>query len=478
MQDHALNHAPEAPAGNLINEEHSRYIFAVAAMFGIHVVTLCHQICVKATTTALGNACFAELFERTFPRLSYTECLQNSCYTYRIPPEGSAYSPPTGTLTRGQLDVTYFLDDFCPQLFSQVRGLCGISNDQYIWSICRPDVEFVEFCASSRSGEFFLFSHDGRYLLKTAKRFEAEALLRMLPDMVERFESCPESLLGRYLGLYRVYGDEINFDVLFFVMQSVTQHSLPIHSTYDLKGCLGKHRRARPGESVKKDLDWLEDFGDMGLCMADADHLLATHADDLALLQKHTITDYSVLLQIHDRQARGGGTDAATLVRSCSLIAEGPTRLGTLRDIRESNWSSQLSAAGDTASLSPVQSPSVGILRGKEPSLPSPTQSASVGSVDGEGCVEPRWRPSCGIPSADGRYLYTLSLIDLLVPFNWRGKVETGYYELVSCGHGYMYSKQAPCVYAERQIELFERMCGRCGEDSCARSDSSSDISE
>mmetsp|Transcript_455 Transcript_455/g.1143 ORF Transcript_455/g.1143 Transcript_455/m.1143 type:complete len:593 (+) Transcript_455:38-1816(+) len=434
-----LDLAPELPIGNLVNEEHSRYIFAVAAMFGIHVATICHRICENAVALALQERPFREVFHSTFPKLRYDECLQCSCFTYRIPPEGSAYSPSTEVLTGGKLAVPYFIDDFCPQLFGQVRQLCGVSNDEYFRSICRPDVEFVEFVTTSKSGEFFFFSHDGRFMLKTAKRYEAETLLRMLPDMIDRFQSSPHSLLGRYVGLYRIHGEQIDCDVLFFVMLAVTQHPHSIHYTYDLKGCLGKHRKAKETESGKKDLDFLDDFGDLRLSPDDADLLLQVHGEDVELLRQHTIMDYSILLQVYDQNAVGVDDAPPTVSFNAARFAtmsSGPTRLGTLQASGNAHWASQL-PQGDAAQLL--------------------WHSSRPGHADQ---TVPQWRPNRGLRSADGRYVYTMGLIDLLVPWTWRTKVEVGYYEVVSCGKGHTYSRQSPSSYAERQIELMERMCG------------------
>lgn len=438
-----LDSVPEAPIGIIINEEHSRYVFAVSAMLGIHAATICHKICENATAASLGNVSFEDVFQHSFSCLRYVRCLQNSCFTYRIPAEGSAYSPPTKTLTGGQLDAGYFIDDFCPQLFSQLRHLCGITNDQYFKSICRADAEFVEFCSTSRSGQFFFFSQDGRYLLKTAKRFEAEALLRILPDMIHRFRSCPESLLGRYLGLYRVYGDSIDCDVLFFVMLSVTQHSRPIHYTYDLKGCLGKHRKAQLDERVKKDLNWLDDFQHLGLCPADAELLLKVYIQDVEILVEHTIIDYSILLQVHDRHAVDMEAQAyQTCARSDSSrasAAAGTTRLGTRQG---PTWASQLPTADTTEHT-----------------------MLDIGPAGSAGPRIPGWLPRKGILSSDGRYLYTMGLIDLLVPWTWRAKMEVTYYEAISCGRGYEYSRQSPTAYAKRHTKMMMRMCGRVAQD-------------
>merc|ERR1712032_976886 len=76
-------------------------------------------------------------------------------------------------------------------------------------------------------------------------------------------------------------------------------------------------------------------------------------------------------------------------------------------------------------------------------------------------CEAVDWRPSTGIQSADGRFLYTMALIDLLTPFGIKPKLEVVMNEVLSCGKGDEFSKVPPETYASRQIELMEDICRR-----------------
>mmetsp|Transcript_19074 Transcript_19074/g.59993 ORF Transcript_19074/g.59993 Transcript_19074/m.59993 type:complete len:175 (-) Transcript_19074:179-703(-) len=134
------------------------------------------------------------------------------------------------------------------------------------------------------------------------------------------------------------------------------------------------------------------------------------------------------------------------LSRVCS------TRLGARAASDARVWSSQMASA-DTAERN----------REGTPLTTSGRPWASGAQTPGP---EPSWLPSTGIPSGDGQHLYTMALIDLLGAFSWKSKVQVSYQEIVSCGQGSKYSKLPPPAYAERQLEMLERMCGRGAEES------------
>lgn len=434
-----------------VSQDHIMYEFAIAAMFGIHVAMVCFSITDSAVALAVGHSHrqFVAVWEETFPDISLLRCLQNSCLRYSVPPEGSAYSPQIEELTKGQLKQTYFIEDFCPELFAQMRHLCGVSNQDYYASICRPDVEFVEFGTNSCSGELFFFSHDGKFLLKTTTVREAETLMRMLPDLVRRYQVAPHSMLGKYVGLYRVFfEDRSKNDLLFFVMGAATLHQLPVHHTYDLKGST-KGRLAKPHESVRKDLDFINDFSTLRLPPEVALQLLDVHAEDLEVLRSHSIMDYSVLLQVHDRKAFEAPVSRLAQGRSC-------VRLGAKAPTPGSQWAKKVSGIANRTSLEIQLEHDVG---------------ARIGCV-------PTWRPGTGIWSGDGGCLYTMSIIDMLVPFNWwYPKAQVVGQQVLSCGGGDQYSRARPDRYAERQIQMMRRICG-VGSDEEEEEESSDEEDE
>merc|ERR1711988_109755 len=86
-------------------------------------------------------------------------------------------------------------------------------------------------------------------------------------------------------------------------------------------------------------------------------------------------------------------------------------------------------------------------------------RSHSYGGLGGVVRLATGHVPAEGIWSSDGRYLYTVGLIDCLIPYYWRKRIEAASYEIVYCGSTTAASAVAPDTYAERQIDMMEKIC-------------------
>jgi len=484
-----------------VDADHEMYEFTIAAMFGIHVAMSCFTAMNSAVAVGIRKSGrdLVDIWSSTFPDIRLLRCLQNSCFRYTVPPEGTAYSPPTRELTEGRLNSTFAIEDMCPELFARFRHLCGVTNQDYYSSVCRPDVDYIELGTNSCSGEFFFFTHDGRFLLKTTTPREAETLMKMLPDLIRRFQVAPHSMLGRYVGLYRLFSEDMNYDRLFFVMMGATQHTESVWKTYDMKGST-KGRKAKPGEVVKKDLDFWDDLGALSINDETASILRATHVEDVKLLRRHKIMDYSVLLQVVDRDAKIPQGAMAKIVDSQahmssvgSLSCDGKVDVHMLHMAAHtpkpnSAWGKIVSgtvsnsldniALGKKKHVAPEDPQGVNDSStnqwaqwsvadgsyGDVGTLPSCSSSASSHgdrdlNVDGADGI-PHWRPGDGIASTDGRYLYSMAIIDMLMPFNWwYPKMQVVGQQVISCGNGDQWSRQRPGKYADRQLAMMRRMC-------------------
>jgi 1-phosphatidylinositol-4-phosphate 5-kinase len=62
------------------------------------------------------------------------------------------------------------------------------------------DYNFIEFISNSKSGQFFFYSHDGQYMLKTQTKEENKFMIRILPHYYQYLTENPHSLLVRILG--------------------------------------------------------------------------------------------------------------------------------------------------------------------------------------------------------------------------------------------------------------------------------------
>ena len=58
--------------------------------------------------------------------------------------------------------------------------------------------------STGKSGSFFFYTDDHKYLLKSIRRSEFKVLLKKLKQYYEYILENPESLLPRYYGLHRI----------------------------------------------------------------------------------------------------------------------------------------------------------------------------------------------------------------------------------------------------------------------------------
>ena len=65
------------------------------------------------------------------------------------------------------------------------------------------DFNYIEFIANSKSGQFFFYSHDGMYMIKTQSKEECVLLRHIMPQYVEHLSEHPNSLLVRFYGMHR-----------------------------------------------------------------------------------------------------------------------------------------------------------------------------------------------------------------------------------------------------------------------------------
>lgn len=83
---------------------------------------------------------------------------------------------------------TFF--DYAPTIFANIRKTCGIRKDEYSNSL-GPDQIFLymfnanfqtlaELCSSGKSGSFFYYTSDGRFVLKTIPKHEFKFMKKIL----------------------------------------------------------------------------------------------------------------------------------------------------------------------------------------------------------------------------------------------------------------------------------------------------------
>ncbi|KNC82928.1 hypothetical protein SARC_04795 [Sphaeroforma arctica JP610] len=159
--------------------------------------------------------------------------------------------------------------------------------------------------SEGKSGSFFYYSHDGKYMFKTISTSESNALLSMLSEYTKYVKENPTTLLTRYFGLYRIRFRKVKTH--FVVMGNVFHTSLPMDVRFDIKGSM--YGRTSLNENlghftdsgiIYKDLDWLASGRRLRLGKQITNSLWEQCERDAHFLRDNGVLDYSMLIGIHD----------------------------------------------------------------------------------------------------------------------------------------------------------------------------------
>ena len=241
--------------------------------------------------------------------------------------------------------------DYAPWVFRHLRARFGIDPAEYLMSLTSKYI-LSELGSPGKSGSFFYFSRDYKYIIKTIHHGEHQFLRKILKQYYDHVTDNPNTLLSQFYGLHRVklpYGRKIHF----VVMNNLFPPHRDIHGTYDLKGStIGREydesKLTHNPRATLKDLNWLHRDQRLEFGPAKKNVFMTQLKRDVALLQKLKIMDYSLLVGIHDVQ-RGNddnlrdktlqvfqpGADKSEENRQSTILARTPSKLEHARRVRE-----------------------------------------------------------------------------------------------------------------------------------------------
>ncbi|KAL9122491.1 MAG: hypothetical protein Q9187_000948 [Circinaria calcarea] len=193
--------------------------------------------------------------------------------------------------------------DYAPWVFRHLRTKFGLDPADYLISLTSKYI-LSELGSPGKSGSFFYFSRDYKYIIKTIHHAEHKLLRRILRDYYAHIEQNPNTLISQFYGLHRVkipYGRKIHF----VVMNNLFPPHRDIHQTFDLKGStIGRNFREDDLEknprATLKDLNWLRRNYHLEFGPEKKRLFIDQVIRDVRLLQKLKIMDYSLLVGIHD----------------------------------------------------------------------------------------------------------------------------------------------------------------------------------
>ncbi|GLE02810.1 hypothetical protein PINS_up011674 [Pythium insidiosum] len=255
------------PEGKEINDEHQQYALTYGMMVGI-----------------LNSAGLQNPFKQ---RLTMDDFMRVDKRTF--PPNSKLQHP-------------FKFKDYSPDIFRQIRRRFSIDSADYMVTLC-GQFNFIEFMSNSKSGQFFFYSHDGRFMIKTQTKEESKFLRRILPHYYKFVMENPNTLITRFYGMHRVKMHHIRRKMHFIIMASVFDTPLEIHARFDLKGST-VGRRAKPEErasrGVLKDMDLIDSGFRLQMGAERRAMLLVQLRKDVEFLKRMKIMDYSLLIGIYD----------------------------------------------------------------------------------------------------------------------------------------------------------------------------------
>ncbi|SCV03977.1 LANO_0G07404g1_1 [Lachancea nothofagi CBS 11611] len=205
--------------------------------------------------------------------------------------------------------------DYCPEVFRELRALFGLDPADYLMSLTSKYI-LSELNSPGKSGSFFYFSRDYKYIIKTIHHAEHQHLRRTLKEYYSHVKENPNTLISQFYGLHRVkmpisFKSKIKHRKIYFlVMNNLFPPHLEVHTTFDLKGSTwGRYTKvndspqAQEGDAhrpVLKDLNWLQEQRSIQFGPLKKKKFLQQLEKDVDLLARLNIMDYSLLLGIHD----------------------------------------------------------------------------------------------------------------------------------------------------------------------------------
>lgn len=288
--------------------------------------------------------------------------------------------------------------DYAPWIFRHLRAQFGIDPADYLMSLTHKYI-LRELGSPGKSGSFFYFSRDYKYIIKTIKHSEAKALRGMLKQYHRHIMDQDNTLLPQFYGLHRVkmpFGKKIHF----VVMNNLFPPHRDIHATFDLKGSsIGREydeaKASANPRAVLKDLNWINRGTTLELGPQKSDAFLAQLHRDVTFLMQLGTMDYSLLVGIHDLER---GNKDNLLQKELRVVSPGSDGTDTMSSASREEMQRSL------RSITPV------------PITVDDTIMQHDGTDDGIRGTDSEDRPRNNV--------YYIGIIDCLTTYGWLKKAE------------------------------------------------------
>ncbi|KAF8122166.1 SAICAR synthase-like protein [Boletus edulis] len=260
--------------GNLIGEDHVNYVLMYNMLTGIRIAV---SRCQAKNKRQLTNQDFTAQHKYSFDIIG-NELTPSAKYDFKF-------------------------KDYAPWVFRELReDYFQLDPADYLLSLTAKYI-LSELGSPGKSGSFFYFSRDYRFIIKTIRHSEHKFLLSILKEYYAHVKSNPHTLLSRFYGLHRVKlprGRKIHF----VIMNNLFPSHKDIHETYDLKGSTvgriySEEKAKQNPRAVLKDLNWINRGKMLELGPEKRALLSEQIRRDSEFLKTVYVMDYSLLVGVH-----------------------------------------------------------------------------------------------------------------------------------------------------------------------------------
>lgn len=420
------------PIGTLIGEDHVNYVLMYHMLTGIRIAV---SRCEARAMHQLTEADFSAKYKFTFDIIG-NELRPSSSYDFKF-------------------------KDYAPAVFRTLRRHFQLDTGDYLLSLAAKYI-LSELGSPGKSGSFFYFSHDYRFIIKTIRHDEQKFLMRILPAYYEHVVANPQSLLSQFYGLHRVKLPGRR-KIHFVIMNNLFPPHRDIHEMYDLKGSIVKREQksGKPG-AVLKDMNWLRRGHFLELGPEKREIFAEQLRRDVALLQRLHIMDYSLLVGLHDMRIG----NKAHLLRDALQVFQPEDDVPEPSPTSPRTSRTDVPASGMDGDGSFV-SPRADMLRAKvahaDPTVLSAQTATKLPRRPAERLSNVFYRDEGGLRATDahdrpGNVIYYLGIIDLFTQYTPLKRAEHLWKGIYNNVH--QISPVAPREYGERFIRFLLRRTG------------------
>lgn len=217
------------------------------------------------------------------------------------------YNQETDTLIINE-DIS--IEELAPKIFSIIRNKENITPENIIESLspeANRDMVFKAGEGQGKSGSFFFFSHDRRFIIKTMNNEEYKTFQGIFKEYYRYLIRNDDSLIARIFGIFTVNKEKLQPVHLILMDNTVALQGKKLKFMFDLKGSFAN--RESKMEKIHNPSHTLKDINLLNIKMNenilkfkpdDAQKIIETINRDVPILEKGNIMDYSLLLAIEE----------------------------------------------------------------------------------------------------------------------------------------------------------------------------------